>query len=119
MTTVITPQWDQLSKLQCTVSDPYNCTHPVAKVSTSDVTKLDSVRPLVSAPCSELVLIDCNYTRLGDGMSPVGRTEAKPSESMAHMSAMGPVANIHNKEIPLWRLRTARSTTDGLVGVTR
>ena len=93
-------------------------TGPVAKVSTRDITKLDSVRPLVSAPCSELVLIDCNYTRLGDGTTPVGRTEAERSESMAHMSAMGPVANIHNIEIPLWRLRAARSTTDGSVGVT-
>ena len=91
---------------------------PVAKVSTRDITKIDSVRPLASASCSELVLIDCNYTRLGDGVSPVRQTEVKRSESMAHMSAMGPVANIHNKEIPLWRLGTARSTTDGLVGVT-
>ena len=92
---------------------------PPLKVSTKYITKIDSVRPLVSASCSELVLIDCNYTGIGDGMRPVGRTEAKPSESMAHMSAMGPVADIHNTEIHLWRLGTARSTTDGSAGVTR
>ena len=32
---------------------------------------------------------------------------------------MGPVANIHNIEIHFCHLRTARSTTDGSVGVTR
>ena len=91
---------------------------PPPSVYTRNVTIIDSVRPLVSASCSELVLIDCNYTRLGDGMSPVRRTEVKRSESMAWMSAMGPVANIHNTEIPLWRLRTTRSTTDGSARVT-
>ena len=96
-----------------------SATGPLPKVSTRYITKLDSVRPLASVSCSELVIIDCNYTRLGDGTTLVGRTEAKPSESMAHMSAMGPVAKIHNTEMPLWRLRTARSTTDGSVGVTR
>ena len=68
-------------------------------VHTDNVTLIDSVRPLVSASCSELVLIDWNYTGPGDGVSPVGRTEAKPNESMAHMSAMGHVANIHNTNI--------------------
>ena len=48
-----------------------------------DFTQLDSVRPLASAPCSELVIIDCNYTGIGDGTTPVGRTEAERSESMA------------------------------------
>ena len=69
----------------------------LAKVSTRDITNLDSVRPLASVSCSELVLIDWNYTGIGDGATPVGRTEAERSESMAHMSAMGPVANIHNR----------------------
>ena len=95
-----------------------SATGPLPKVSTRYITKLDSVRPLASVSCSELVIIDCNYTGIGDGTLPVGRTEAERSASMAHMSAMGPVANNHNKEIPLWRLRTARSTTDGSVGVT-
>ena len=35
------------------------------------------------------------------------------------MLAMGPVANIHNIEIPYWHLRTEHSHTDGSVGVTR
>ena len=47
------------------------------------------------------MLIDCNYTRLGDGTSPVRRPEAKPSESMAHMSAMGHVENIHTDHVTL------------------
>ena len=89
------------------------------KVSTRYITNLDPVRPLASVSCSELVIIDCNCTRLGDGTSPVGRTEAERSESMLWMSAMGPVANIHNTEISLWRLGTVRSTTDGSVGVAR
>ena len=91
---------------------------PPPSVHTINVTQFDSVRPLVSASCSESVLIDCNYTHLGDGMSSVGRVEAKRSESILQMSAMCSVANIHDKEIPLWRLGTARSTTDGSV-VTR
>ena len=82
------------------------------------ITNLDSVRPLASVPCLELVIIDCNYTGLGDGALPVGRTEAGRSESMAYVWAMGSVAKIHDIEIPLCRLRTARSTTDGSVGVT-
>ena len=48
-----------------------------------DITKLDSVRPLASVSCSELVIIDCNYTGIGDGATPVGRTEVERSESMA------------------------------------
>ena len=56
---------------------------PAAKVSTKYITQIDSVRPLVSASCSELVLIDCNYTRPGDRVGPVGRTEAKLNASMA------------------------------------
>ncbi len=68
---------------------------------TNNVTQLDSVRPLASASCSESVLIDCNYTGPGDGATPVGRTEAQPSESMAHMSAMGHVENIHDNNITL------------------
>ena len=91
---------------------------PSPKVSTRYITKFDSVRPLVSVPCSELVIIDCNYTGLGDGTTPVGQTEAERSESMAYMWAMGSLAKIHTIEIPLWRLRTARSSTDGSVGVT-
>ena len=35
------------------------------------------------------------------------------------MSAMGPVANIHNIEIHFWHVRTASRHTDGSVGVTR
>ena len=48
-----------------------------------DIIRLDSVRPLASVSCSELVIIDCNYTGIGDGTTPVGRTKAKRSESMA------------------------------------
>ena len=69
---------------------------PPLSVHTINVTLIDSVRPLVSASCSESVLIDCNYTHLGDGMSSVGRVEAKRSASMLWMSARGHVANIHN-----------------------
>ena len=92
---------------------------PPLSVHTINVTLIDSVRPLVSASCSESVLIDCNYTHLGDGMSSVGRVEAKRSASILQMSAMCSVANIHTIEIPSTRLLgTARSTTDGSV-VTR
>ena len=70
-------------------------------VQTNNVTQLDSARPLASASCSESVLLDCNYTGIGDGASPVGRTEVERSESMAHMSAMGLVANVHNDNITL------------------
>ena len=46
---------------------------------TNHVTIIDSVRPLVSASCLGSMLIDCNCTGLGDGMTPVGRTEANPN----------------------------------------
>ncbi len=65
------------------------------------------------------MLIDWNYTRPGDGTTPVGWTEANPNESMLYMLAMGPVANTHNIEIHFWYLRTERSNPDGSVGVTR
>ena len=69
---------------------------PPPSVHTEYVTLIDSVRPLVSASCSESVLIDCSYTHPGDCASPVGRTEANTNVSMLWMLTMGPVANMHS-----------------------
>ena len=93
-------------------------TGPLPSMHANNVTLVDSVGPLLGASCSELVQVDCNYTRSSDRTTPRGRPEADLCDSYTYMLAMGPVANIHNKEMPLWRLRTARSTTDGSVGVT-
>ena len=64
----------------------------------NNVTLVAADRPLVSALCSESVLIDCNYTGPGDGATSVGRYEADLCNSYTWALSMGPVANIHSNE---------------------
>ena len=71
---------------------------PPPSMHANNVTLVAADRPLVSALCSESVLIDCNYTRPGARSDAHGRYEADLCDSHTWMLAMGPVANVHSNE---------------------